>query len=240
MRMKATSAAGGRYFQAVEPLNNLMRGAYGILGAVLGGAQATFIAGYDEAFALPNEESALLGLRTLQILQEETDVTRTIDPLGGSYYVEALTDRIEADARAFMAKIDERGGVVRGIEDGWIRAQLDACLYDQISRMRDGRINLVGVNKHRREGVREEQMTLHRHDASVAVRQAKRLDEVRKSRSPAAVERTLNALRAGAESDANLLPLMIDCARELVTVGEMARVLIDIYGRFGDPNVRNI
>ncbi|RMF20087.1 MAG: methylmalonyl-CoA mutase, partial [Deltaproteobacteria bacterium] len=238
MRLKATAATGGRYFQAIEPLNNLMRGAYGILGAVLGGAQATFIAGYDEAYAIPNEESALLGLRTLQILQEETDVARTIDPLGGSFYVEALTDRIEEKTLEIMQSIDERGGVVRGIEQGWIRAELDRCLYEQMEKLRDGRIAIVGVNRHRQEAVREEPLRLHRYDPRVQEVQAERLAEVRQVRSSDAVERALSELGRAAERGDNVMPALIEAARARATIGEMTSALEQVYGRYGDPNVQ--
>ena len=238
MRLKATAATGGRYFQAIEPLNNLMRGAYGILGAALGGAQATFIAGYDEAYAIPNEESALLGLRTLQILQEETDVTRTIDPLGGSFYVEALTDRIEEETCKIMQAIDDRGGVVRGIEQGWIRAELDRCLYEQMDKLRDGRIALVGVNKHRQEEIREEPLRLHRYDPRVQEMQIERLAEVRRTRDNDAVERALSELTRIAEQGGNVLPALIEAARAQATVGEMTASLERLYGRFADPNAQ--
>lgn len=238
MRMKCTAAAGGRYFQAVEPMNNLMRGAYGILGAVLGGAQATFLAGYDEAYALPNEESAMFGLRTIQILQEETDVARTIDPLGGSYYVEALTDEIEADAKKWIDIIDERGGVIKGIRDGWIRSEMDGRFYEMYQREKSGATPIVGVNSHRQENVQAEALQLHEHDPAVQQRQAARLADVRKRRDQDAVDRALDAVRAAADAPANIMPLLIDAARALATVGEISGIFEDVHGRFGDPNVK--
>lgn len=238
MRLKATSATGGRYFQAIEPLNNLARGAYGILGAVLGGAQATFMAGYDEAYAIPNEESSMLGLRTLQILQEETDVARTIDPLGGSFYVEALTDEIEARAEAFLADIDGRGGVLKCVKDGWIRAELDRCLYEQYAQIRDGRIVQVGVNKYSQDEVPEQELQLHEYDPSVQKTQTTRLEGVRRERDRGECERALVELRRAAERDDNLMPFLVEAARAQASVGEMTSVLVDVYGRFGDPNTR--
>lgn len=238
MRMKCTAAAGGRSFQAVEPLNNLTRGAYGILGAAMGGAQATFIAGYDEAYAIPNEETAMLGLRTLQILQEETDVGRTIDPLGGSYYVEALTDQIEADAMKWIEQVDARGGVVKAIRDGWIRAELDACVFEDYAKRKSGAIPIVGVNKYRQEDVKEEALQLHTYDRGVQQRQAERLADLRKRRDDGAVRQALDALRKGAEQDINLLPPLIEAAKAYATIGEMTAVLEQQYGRFGDPNTK--
>ncbi len=237
LRFRTTAATGGRYFQAIEPLNNIARGAYGILGAVLGGAQATFVAGYDEAYALPNEESALLGLRTLQILQEETDVARTIDPLGGSYYVEHLTDFIEAESLRHLEDIAAHGGTVRCIETGYTRRQLDHQLYQQLEKIQRGEIPLVGVNKYAAPDRQEPEIALHRHDPAVTERQRLRLRELRATRSNERVRACLDAIRRAAEGTENLVPHFIEAAKAYATLGEIVGVLRQVFGTFKDPNV---
>jgi methylmalonyl-CoA mutase N-terminal domain/subunit len=152
MRFRTTSATGGELFTIEEPLNNLMRGTLGLLGAVLGGVQATFVAGYDEAYTIPNEEAALLGLRTMQILQEETDLCRTVDPLAGSYYVEWLTNEMEKKIQHYYDDIQRVGGALAAVESGYTKRELDKRALD-IQRKRDrNELPIVGVHIHRREG----------------------------------------------------------------------------------------
>jgi methylmalonyl-CoA mutase N-terminal domain/subunit len=238
MRLKATAATGGRYFQAIEPLNNLVRGAYGILGAVMGGAQATFIAGYDEAYALPNEESAMLGLRTLQILQEETDLTRTIDPLGGSWYVESLTDQIQAKAEAILGEIQDHGGVLECIRTGWTRSQLDACLYKQHEGIQKGEIALVGVNKYCSDDANAYDMELYVHDEEVQAAQSRRLKEIRSSRDQVAWRKAVDSLERAVDKGENLINYLVEVALAHASVGEINSVLEKHWGRFADPNTK--
>jgi methylmalonyl-CoA mutase N-terminal domain/subunit len=238
LRFRVTGATGGRYFQAVEPLNNLTRAAYGILGAVLGGAQATFVAGYDEAYAIPNEESALLGLRGLQILQEETDVARTIDPLGGSYYVEHLTDYIERESLKYLEDINAHGGTVRCIETGYMRHQLDEHLYRQMEKMRNGQTVLVGVNKYAAPDAKEPDIAFHQHDPAVTDRQRQRLHDLRRKRSGERVRACLDAIRRAAEGQDNLIPHFVEAVKAYATLGEIVGTLRDVFGTFKDPNVR--
>ncbi len=238
LRFRVTGATGGRYFQAVEPLNNLTRAAYGILGAVLGGAQATFVAGYDEAYAIPNEESALLGLRGLQILQEETDIARTIDPLGGSYYVEHLTDYIERESLKYLDDVGAHGGTVRCIESGYLRQQLDEQLYRQMGKMQKREIAQVGVNKYAAADAKEPEIAFHQHDPAVTDRQRQRLQALRRERSTERVRASLDAIKRAAEGRDNLIPLFVDAVKAYATLGEIVGTLKDVFGTFKDPNVR--
>jgi methylmalonyl-CoA mutase N-terminal domain/subunit len=238
LRFRVTGATGGRYFQAIEPLNNLTRAAYGILGAVLGGAQATFVAGYDEAYAIPNEESALLGLRGLQILQEETDVARTVDPLGGSYYVEHLTDYIERESVRYLDDVAAHGGAVRGVETGYLRRQLDEQLAVQMDKMERGTTVLVGVNKYAAPNAKEPDIALHQHDPAVTERQRQRLREVRQARSRTRVQASLEAIKRAAEGNENLIPHFVAAVKAYATIGEIVGTLKSVFGTFQDPNVR--
>ncbi|MFQ5668632.1 MAG: methylmalonyl-CoA mutase family protein, partial [Candidatus Binatia bacterium] len=238
MRFRTTGATGGRYFQAIEPLNNLTRAAYGILGAVLGGAQATFVAGYDEAYAIPNEESALLGLRGLQILQEETDVARTIDPLGGSYYVEHLTDYIERESLSYVEDIAAHGGTVRCIESGYTRRQLDDQLSRQMEKMRSGQTVLVGVNKYAATHGKEPEIAFHQHDPAVTDRQRERLRQLRRERSTEHVRTSLDAIKRAATGHENLIPHFIEAVKAYTTLGEIVGALKQVFGTFKDPNAR--
>jgi methylmalonyl-CoA mutase N-terminal domain/subunit len=238
LRFRVTGATGGRYFQAIEPFNNLTRAAYGILGAVLGGAQATFVAGYDEAYAIPNEESALLGLRGLQILQEETDIARTIDPLGGSYYVEHLTDYIERESLRYLDDITAHGGTVHCIETGYMRRQLDEQLYAQMEKMQSGKIVLVGANKYAAPDTKEPEIAFHQHDPAVTERQRLRLREVRRERSAEQVRAALDTIKRAAEGQENLIPHFVEAVKAYATLGEIVATLKEVFGTFKDPNVR--
>lgn len=235
MRLKTTAATGGLYFQSIEPLNNLMRGAYGILGSVLGGAQATFIAGYDEAYALPNEESALLGLRTLQILQEETDVARTIDPLAGSYYVEDMTNWFESEIMKYLKEIEDHGGTVASIESGYMRKQMDLNFMKMYNQICKNEIPVVGVNKHRAENVIEPKIELHKHNTEAIRTQQARLKEIKGARSSADVSKALKEVSRAAKTDDNLIPPLVDAAKVYCTVGEICAELKEVFGEFKEP-----
>lgn len=235
MRFKTTAATGGLYFQSIEPLNNLVRGAYGILGAALGGAQATFIAGYDEAYALPNEESSLLGLRTLQILQEETDVGRTIDPLAGSYYVEDMTNWFEKEITRHIEDIKKHGGVVASIESGYMRRQMDINFMKMYNMICKAEIPMVGVNKHRAENVVEPKIELHQHNLEAIKTQKERLEHVKRERNFSDVKSALQKVRKAAASDENIIPPLVEASKAYCTVGEMASEMKDVFGEFKEP-----
>jgi len=234
-RVRITSATGGAYFQGVEPLNNLARGAYAILGAALGGAQATFIAGYDEAYAIPTEESARLGLRTIQILAEETDVARTVDPLAGSYYVEDMTNFIEKEAERYMKDIEDHGGAAEAVESGYMRRELDKMFRLQHDKRRSGEIPVVGVTRYAHEGEEEKEIELHEQNPEALRLQVERLKQVRSERDDSEVRKQLKRVRDAARGDENLVPIFIDAVKAYCTLGEIMGVLKEEFGEFNEP-----
>jgi methylmalonyl-CoA mutase, N-terminal domain len=227
---------GGWTLQAQQPQNNIVRVAYQAMAAVLGGVQSMFTAAWDEPFSLPTEESTTLALRTQQILAHETGVTRTVDPLGGSYFVEALTDTMEEKIGGIMADLEARGGMVRCIEDGYVQrliADESAAVQRKVDR---GERVIVGVNKYQSD---QPAPTLQPPEMDEVARklQLDRLAEVRRTRNRRAAREALGRLRTAAVGDANLMPLLIDCVEEYCTVGEITRELKDVWGEYQQPTV---
>jgi methylmalonyl-CoA mutase, N-terminal domain len=211
----------------------VVRVSYELLAAVLGGVQSVFTAAYDEAFALPTEETAELSLRTQQVLAFETGVPAVADPLGGSWYVEALTDRMEAEIGALIERIDGMGGMVRAVEQGAIQREIAQEAFRQQRRIDSGEKAVVGVNRFTKP--EEPQLTLYEPDPRIRERQVSRLAEVKRRRDGAAVRRALEELRAAARGTESLMPRLLSCARAYCTVGEMNGVLVDVFGRFQEP-----
>ncbi len=233
--LRVTASVGGTHFQAHEPEINIIRGTLGCLGAILGGTQGMLLAGYDEAFDIPTEDTARIALRTQQIVGYESDATAVADPLGGSYFVEALTDRIEAVVLAKIKEIDELGGAVAAIESGHMQREIANAAYEREIEEQQSERPLVGVNLFAQEGGPRE-LVVHAPDPAVRERQVSRLHELRASRDPSKVDDTLRTLRGAAEKEeTNLLPLMIDCARAETTLGEMVDTLRDVFGEFVEP-----
>jgi methylmalonyl-CoA mutase N-terminal domain/subunit len=229
--------AGGASLYAPQARNNIVRVAYEALASVLGGVQSMFTAAWDEPFALPSEESATLALRTQQVLAHETGVTRVADPLGGSYYVEALTDAMEARVVEIMDDLERQGGMVRCVENGYLQRLISEEAFRVERALSSGERTIVGVNRFRTE---EEPPDVEGYemDEQGRARQLERLADVKRSRSAADVRTTLAALgAAAARDDVNLMPLLIDCATASCTLGEMVDVLKDQWGEFQQPTV---
>jgi len=233
MFLRFTSTVGGSWYRAVDPELNLIRGACGALGAVLGGTQAMLMPALDEPFSIPTERTAALALKTQQILAEETDVTYAVDPLAGSYFVEHMTDRIEEKIVEVMERIASEGGVIRGIETGVIKGWLQHRAYRIKAEEDRGERVVVGVNKH--PGIARK-IELHRHDPEIAKRQIGRLEEVRSKRDAGRVKRELERVREAAGSDENLIPHLMGAVREYASLGELTGVLKDVYGSFREPD----
>ena len=221
-----------------EPLNNIARITLQALANVLGGTQSMTLPAYDEAYALPTEASALISLRVQQIIASESGVASVVDPLAGSYFIESLTDEVERRVRARMDEVEARGGIVRGIEDGWIQREISRHAYERERRLGKGEEPLVGVNLHRRDVVdrswEQEMFTL---DPATVDRQQARLRRVRETRDAAEVRAALDGLREAARARANTMPALVRSAHALATVGEMIQVLKDVYGVFRPPAV---
>jgi methylmalonyl-CoA mutase N-terminal domain/subunit len=228
--------AGGASLYAPQAQNNLVRVAYEAMAAVLGGVQSMFTAAWDEPFALPSEESATLALRTQQILAYETGVTKVADPLGGSYFVEALTDATEEKIIEIMHDLETHGGMVRAIEDGYLQGLIADEAFKIHQEIESGERPVVGVNKF----VSEEpppDIDTYELDAEGRDLQLKRLSKVKAERDPAAVKEALAALAKSAEGDDNLMHKLIDCANAYCTVGEMVSALKGVWGEFQQPVV---
>src|SRR3984957_10872786 len=228
--------SGGASLYAPQAQNNVVRVAYEAMASVLGGVQSMFTAAWDEPFALPSEESATLALRTQQILAYETGVARVADPLGGSYFVEALTDATEARIIEIMADLENHGGMVRAIEDGYLQGLIADEAFRVHKNIESGERPVVGVNKF----VSDEpppDVVMYELDAEGRDLQLKRLSKVRSERDSGAVRANLAALSRVASADDNLMHALIDCVNAYCTVGEMVSALKAVWGEFQQPVV---
>src|SRR4051812_35538432 len=230
MRLRFHTQTAGVSLTAQQPLNNVVRTAIEALAGVLGGTQSLHTNSYDEALALPAEEAVRLALRTQQIIAEETGVTNTIDPLGGSYFIESLTDRMEEAAYAYLARIDELGGMVDAIKRGFPQREIADAAFAYQQEVEAGKRIVVGVNGYQVDD--EAETALHRADPEVERRQRDRLEATKAGRDSGAVEASLTALREAAAGDQNLMPLFIDAARARASEGEMVAALQEVFGTF--------
>ena len=232
-RLRTHAQTAGVTLTAQQPHNNIVRVAYQALAAVLGGTQSLHTNAMDETLALPTEAAVRIALRTQQILAFETGIPNTIDPLAGSYFVESLTDDMERDAEAIFAEIDELGGVVDGIENGYFQARIAAAASRFQVDVETGRQTIVGVNQFLEDD--ETEIEILRIDEAAGVSQRERLERLRAGRDQAAVDASLEKLGAAARDDENLMPPMLDAVRAYATLGEIRTTLVNVYGRFKEP-----
>lgn len=221
----------GSVLTAQQPLNNVVRITWQALSAVLGGIQSMACCAYDEAIALPTEESATLALRTQQLLAYESGVTDTIDPLAGSYYIETLTDQIEKEAYDYIDKIDRMGGAVAAIEQGYMQQEMAAHAYEYQHEVELGKRTVIGVNKFNDSKKLAEQDVLTA-DLSVGERQIARLEKMKAARDNEAVNAALEKLREAAKGTENLMPYLIDAVKTYATLGEICGVLREEFGEY--------
>lgn len=221
----------GSVLTAQQPLNNVVRITWQALSAVLGGIQSMACCAYDEAIALPTEESATLALRTQQLLAYESGVTDTIDPLAGSYYIETLTDKIEKEAYDYIDKIDRMGGAVAAIEQGYMQQEMAAHAYEYQHEVELGKRTVIGVNKFNDSKKLAEQDVLTA-DLSVGERQIARLEKMKAARDNEAVKAALEKLREAARGTENLMPYLIDAVKTYATLGEICGVLREEFGEY--------
>jgi methylmalonyl-CoA mutase, N-terminal domain len=226
---------GGSTLTAQQPQNNIARVAYQALASVLGGVQSVFTAAWDEAFAIPTETTAELALRTQQILAFETGVPNVVDPLGGSYYVEALTDQVEREARAIIERIERMGGMVACIQNGVIQKEIAVEAYRHQQRVESGERVVVGVNKFTREEPERAQLELYQSDPALGSRQREELARVKSSRDNARVTRSLSDLRDAARGSENLMAPILDAVKAYASLGEICAVLREEFGTFQEP-----
>jgi methylmalonyl-CoA mutase N-terminal domain/subunit len=227
-RLRFHTQTGGSTLTAQQPLNNVVRVTVQALAAVLGGTQSLHTNGYDEALALPTEQSATLALRTQQVLAEESGVTRTADPLGGSHYVEALTDRIEEEARQYLGRIEELGGASKAI--GYMQDEIHRVAYRYQREIEDGRRRVVGVNVHAEAG---ESPRIAQPDYSALERgQRHALARRKERRDQAEVGSALEAVRSVAAGEENLMPAIVHAVASEATLGEISDTLRDTWGTY--------
>ena len=233
MRLRTHTQTAGVSATAQQPLNNVARVALQALAAVLGGAQSLHTNSYDETWALPTEEAVTVALRTQQILAEETGVSLTIDPLGGSYYVETLTDQMEAAALEYIKRIDAMGGMVRAIDTGFPQREIaDAAYRYQLMDDRGDKVT-VGVNKY---AMRETKpINYLRIDEHVEVEQSARVRRFKAARDTARVERRLKQLADACRQGQNVMPVLVDAVKDYVSLGEIADVYRQVFGLYREP-----
>ena len=230
LMLRFHTQTAGVQLTAQQPEVNLIRVAVQGLAAVLGGTQSLHTNSYDEAIALPTVKAATLALRTQQVLAYETDVTATVDPFAGSYVVEAMTDEVEAGARALMATIEQMGGAVAAIEQGFQKSEIERSAYEVTKGIDSGERVVVGVNRY--QSAQEDKYEPLRVDPSIEADQRERLRVLREKRDNAAVDRALADLRKAAEGTDNVLYPMREALKELATVGEVSNALREVWGTY--------
>ena len=230
LKLRFHTQTAGSTLTAQQPHNNIVRVALQALAAVLGGTQSLHTNSMDEALGLPTQEAVQIALRTQQILAEESGTANTIDPLGGSYLVEELTDEIESRARDYLGEIDRQGGALVAIENGYIQGEIQEAAYQQQLALEQGRIHQVGVNIYPLE--EDLPLELLSVDPTLEKEQKKRLSQLRKQRDGSRVDRLLSNLQEAARSTENLMPLLIDCVEGEVTLGEITGALREVWGEY--------
>jgi methylmalonyl-CoA mutase, N-terminal domain len=233
-RLRTHAQTAGVSLVAPQPENNIVRVAYQALAAVLGGTQSLHTNSMDETLALPTEKSVRIALRTQQVLAYETGVANTIDPLAGSYHVEATTDRLEREAEEIFEEIERLGGVVRGIEGGYFQREIALSADRQQREIESGERTIVGVNEFT-DGGEASDIEILRIDDRPEKRQRQRLAELRATRDDARVKASLDRLREAARSEENVIEPMLDCVRAWCTLHEIRHALEEVYGAYREP-----
>ncbi len=233
LKLRFHTQTAGVSLTVQQPLNNIVRVAIQALAGVLGGTQSLHTDAYDEALALPTDQAALIALRTQQIIAEETGVANTIDPLGGSYFVEALTEKMESAALDYFRKIDAMGGMVAAIEKGFPQREIQDSAYKYQKAVERGDQVIVGVNKYQMEN--EPQIPTLAIDESVRDHQIERLNAARTKRDAGAVANALEKLKRAAQHGENTMPATIEAVRAYATLGEICSSLRDVYGVYEEP-----
>jgi methylmalonyl-CoA mutase, N-terminal domain len=233
LKLRFHTQTAGVSLTVQQPLNNIVRVAIQALAGVFGGTQSLHTDAYDEALALPTDQAALIALRTQQIIAEETGVANTIDPLGGSYFVESLTEKMEQGARDYFRKIDSMGGMVAAIEKGFPQREIQDSAYQYQKAVERGDQVIVGVNKYEMEN--DSQIPTLAIDESVRDHQIERLDQTKAKRDSGAVANALEALKRAAQRGDNTMPATIEAVRAYATLGEICSALRDVYGVYEEP-----
>jgi len=236
MRLRMIAGGGGGGLTIQQPENNIVRGAYYALASALSGTQTMALCSFDEAYTIPSERAARLSLRTMQILMHEVGATDTVDPLAGSYFVETMTNRMEAKIREHLERLEAQGGIVKAVAEGWVQAEVNRQAYERERKIRSGEVKKVGVNLFVEEdGGEPPEVEFHPYREEEARAQVARLEKIRATRDASKVRTALEALRAAAAGGANVMPAALDAAEAYASVGEICGVLRDVFGTYREP-----
>ncbi|RLD02511.1 MAG: methylmalonyl-CoA mutase, partial [Chloroflexi bacterium] len=231
--MRFHTQTAGASLTAQQPEINVVRVALQALAGVLGGTQSLHTNSLDEALALPSAEAVTIALRTQQIIAEESGVTNTIDPLGGSFFVEAETNRIEAEAYDYFRRIEDLGGMLPAIEKGFFQSEISDAAYRYQREIDENKRRIIGVNAYNDE--KEVKVPILKMDPEGYEKQKARLDEIRKTRDNEKVTKSLERLKNACEGTENTMPFILDSVREYATLGEIVNVMKDVFGEYEEP-----
>ena len=231
--LRTHAQTAGVSLMAQQPLNNVVRTTIQALAAVMGGTQSLHTNSFDETYALPTEEAAALALRTQQIIAEESGIPDVADPLGGSYFVEALTDRMEAEALALIDKIDAMGGIVRAVEEGFPQREIAASAYAHQRKVDSGERVVVGVNRYTTD--RQESVPTLKIDHGPEQEQIRRVRELRARRDGLATRAALDEVRRACDGDDNIMDAVLEAVKKEATLGEICQVFREAFGEYRDP-----
>lgn len=234
MQLRMIAGGGGGGLTVQQPENNIVRGAYYALASALSGTQTMALCCYDEAYTIPSEHATKLSLRTMEILMHETGLCDTVDPLAGSYFVETTTNEMEARIVEIMNRLDEEGGIVLGVAEGRVQAEVNRHAYERERKIASGQIKKVGVNCFTEEE-EERAIEFHPHRDEEAKKQIARLNRIRQERDNVAVERALEEVRAAAAGTANVMPPVMNAVEAYATVGEVCGTLKEVFGTYEEP-----
>ncbi|MFC2002311.1 methylmalonyl-CoA mutase, partial [Chloroflexota bacterium] len=235
MWMRCHAQTSGVSLTREEPMNNVVRAAYHALAAVLGGVQSLHVDSYDEAYSVPSEEASLLSLRTQQIIEAETQVTQVVDPLGGSFYVEALTNEMEKRILDELDEIERMGGIVEVVTSGWLHNKVTRHIEREQRMIADGEIKVVGRNYYRDPDLKMPEVLVHEFDEGIAKQMRDKLTSLRQQRDNEKASNCLNALKEACKRGDNVMQYTLDCARADVTEGEMRRAFVEAFGSWKPP-----
>jgi len=235
MMFRVYSAGCGDVLTHAEPENNIIRLTLMTLAGVLGGVQSYFTPAYDEAYEIPTEKTALLGLRTQQIIAYESGVTNTVDPLGGSYYIEHLTNRIEDEITKYMKHLEEKGNMVDLVEQGYIQSEMARIAFEKTKKKMSGEEVVVGVNKFESSG-KKEKIQIHQPDLEVLEKRRNDVKQVKQDRDNEKVQQCLKDLKSAAEGTENLMPYLLETVKAYGSVEEIVTTLKQVFGEFQEPS----
>jgi methylmalonyl-CoA mutase N-terminal domain/subunit len=232
--MKMIAGGGGGGLTIEQPENNIVRGAYYALISALSGTQTMALCSYDEAYTIPSKKAALISLRTMQILIEEMGLADTVDPLAGSYYVESLTTELEDRMVKTMKEVEDSGGIVKAISEGYIQSEVSKQAYIHEKKIQLGEKIKVGVNKYRIDE-EERNIEFHEYDPKQSEEQIRRLNLVKEERDSESVQNSLDKLRKAAKTNENLMPYIKEAVKSYATVGEISDIFREVFGEFKEP-----